>query len=327
MLTIISLSLLFLFSCEKTKFQWEPGISAPKYYPVGNVKINFHNAGHGSLTNFDNGWGDTYGSVASGDRYKEAPKEVFISYVSATDNLVYEGKVLLPQEKIRALFEKYNLDRKDNLGHLVLGMAPGGWIRVWFQTLDEKANNLVSIEVVKAQLKGHEDNTIGEGFRNKKSKYWDKYKSYWQYHGIPYESWSENEKEYDIYFDFYKQEKNEVGFNYISADGTYYQNKNEKCHKKLPVQFNPIAWLDKSDTVYECNVAMPKNFKEYIEQKKLKEVRLKFELENDDQHAVIYLITNDSKEKIMRFKSKIPTAEEKKNKDYSYATEVEYFIP
>ncbi|GGP06640.1 hypothetical protein GCM10010992_27360 [Cloacibacterium rupense] len=323
---MISLSLLFLFSCQKTKFQWEPSISAPKYYPVGDVKIDFGNAGHGSLTNFDNGWGDTYGAVSSGDIYKEAPKEVFISYVSAIDNLVYKGEVLLPQEHIRSLFEKYKLDKKDNLGYLVVGMAPNGWIRVWFQTIDKKANDLVCIELAKAKLKGYEDNTIGEGFRNKKSKYWDKYKIYWQLHGIPYEAWANNEKEYDMYFDFYKQEKNKVGFNYISADGTYYQKENEKCYQKLPVQFNPIAWLGKSNIVYECNVAMPKNFKKYIEQKKLKEVKLKFELEDDDQHAVIYLITNNLKEKIMRFKNKTPTAEEKKNNDYYYATEVEYFI-
>lgn len=65
---------LFVISCGKekktdevltTKFGWEPGISAPKYYPVGDVKVDFGNAGHGSLTNFDNGWGNEYGGVDS----------------------------------------------------------------------------------------------------------------------------------------------------------------------------------------------------------------------------------------------------------------------
>ncbi|MGE4513591.1 MAG: hypothetical protein AB7E26_07245 [Chryseobacterium sp.] len=55
-LGMIFLSTL-LSSCQKNKYPWEPGISAPKYYPVGYVKIDFGNAGHGSLTNFDNGRG------------------------------------------------------------------------------------------------------------------------------------------------------------------------------------------------------------------------------------------------------------------------------
>jgi hypothetical protein len=46
------------------------------------------------------------------------------------------------------------LDKEENSGNLVVGMAPGGWIRVWFHTLDEKTNDLVNIEVAKAQLKG-----------------------------------------------------------------------------------------------------------------------------------------------------------------------------
>lgn len=72
---------------------------------------------------------------------------------------------------------------------------------------------------------------------------------------------------------------------------------------------------------------MPKNFKKYVDQKKLKEVNLRLEIENDNEHAVLYLVTNNTKEKILRFRNKIPTAEEKKNNDYAYATEVEYFIP
>lgn len=328
LLTIISLiSLFMLFSCHKTKFQWEPGISAPKYYPVaGNV--NFGNAGHGSNTAFDNGWEDTYGAVSSGDRYKEAPKEVYINYYSVVDSKNFEGIVKLPQEKIRYLFEKYNLDRKYNLGHLVVGMAPGGWIKVWFQTLDEKANDLVSVEVVKAQLKGFKNDSVGIGLKTKNFKTWGNTYTYWQLHGIPYEAWAENEKEYDIYFDFYTSNHEEVGYGYVSKDGTYYQGIGieKKFHQKLPVEIE-FGWIGKMNKSYCCKVTMPKNFQKYLEQKKMKEVSLHLEIEKDDEHAILCLIRNNEKEKIVRFRNKIPTAEEKKNKDYSYATEIEYFIP
>ena len=309
---------MLLFSCQKTKYPWQPGISAPKYYPVGDVKIDFGNAGQGSLTNFDNGWGDEYGAV-SGDRNKEIPKEVYIYYISAIDNLEYNGKVILPQEKILNLFREYDVD-DDYWAHLVVGMAPGGWIRVWFTTID------VQVEVAKTKLKGVEDLTIGDGFRYKKSDYWKKYKIYWQHHGIPYSAWAENEKEYDIIFDFDKPNYRKVGFSYISADGTIYEAGREKAHQKLPVQLEQIAWLGKNEEAYNCKVPFPKNFKKYIEQKKLQKVPLRLEIEKDDEHAVIYLITNSSKEKIIRFKNKATTAEEKKNVDYDYAKEVEYFI-
>lgn len=46
-----------LSSCQKNKYPWEPGISAPKYYPITDVVVDFGNAGNGSLTNFDNGRG------------------------------------------------------------------------------------------------------------------------------------------------------------------------------------------------------------------------------------------------------------------------------
>ena len=327
---MISLSLLFLFSCQKTKFQWEPGISAPKYYLVGDVKIDFGNAGHGSLTNFDPGWGNIYGAVSSGDIYKEAPKEVLIHYASCAENYTYEGKVLLPQERIRSLFEKYNLDKKGNSGNLVVGMAPGGWIRVWFHTLDEKANDLVNIEVAKAQLKGSYDDTANERYKVKNFENWGKYYTYWQHHGIPYEAWANNEKEYDMYFDFNKPNKREIQFSYISSDGTFYQGEQGdvgiKVHQKLPVQIEQMPWLAKSGSSYCCKVPFPKNFKKYIEQKKIREIKFRLEIEKDDEHAIMYLITNGTKEKIVRFKNKQPTQKEIEEVDYDYATEVEYFI-
>lgn len=74
----------------------------------GGVRVDFGNAGHGSLTNFDNGWGDQYGALSSGERYKEIPKEVFIHYSSCAENYTYQGTVHLPQDKLKALFQKYD---------------------------------------------------------------------------------------------------------------------------------------------------------------------------------------------------------------------------
>jgi DNA-directed RNA polymerase beta subunit len=72
---------------------------------------------------------------------------------------------------------------------------------------------------------------------------------------------------------------------------------------------------------------MPKSFKSFVEKKGLKTIIFKLEIDDNDQDATLYLVTNGTKEKIMRFRNKIPTAEEKKNNEYTYATEVVYFIP
>lgn len=61
---------------------------------------------------------------------------------------IFKGDVHLNQQEILKLFRKYKIN-DDNFAHLVVGMAPGGWIRVWFKTIDEQ------VEVAKAQLKGY----------------------------------------------------------------------------------------------------------------------------------------------------------------------------
>lgn len=309
---------LFLSSCQKTKYQWQPGISAPKYYPVAG-NISFENAGHGSNTSFANGWGNEYGGVVSGEKYKEIPKEVFINYYSVVDGKDFRGKVLLDQKKILNLFRKYNIN-DDKFAHLVVGMAPGGWIRVWFTTVDEQ------IEVAKAKLKGYINNDIGVGLKTKNFKTWGSTYTYWKHHGIPYEAWANNEKEYDIIFDFDKPNHRKVNFGYVSKDGTIYEAPAEKSHQKLPVEIE-ICWLSKAKESYCCKIPMPKSFQKVVEQNKLKEVYITLKIENDDEHAVLYLISNNENIKLVRFKSKKPTTEEKKEIDYGYASEVEYFIP
>lgn len=330
---MLMISLSLLQSCNKNKYRWEAGISAPSYYPAADVRVGFDNAGHGSLTSFNPGWGQTYGAVV-GEKWKDAPKEVSIHYNSGAENYTYDGKISLPQEKIRDLFNQYDLDDEDNLGHLVVGMAPGGWIRVWFQIsvgFVNEGGKVLQIEVAKAKLNGSYDDTANERYKIKNFENWGKYYTYWQLHGIPYEAWANNEKEYNIVFDFNKPNHREIGFSYISEDGTYFQGRKTLCdtlyHQKIPVQIEQIAWLGKSGNSYCCKVPMPKNYKKYIDQKKLKQVRLKLEIENDDEHATLYLVTNNTKEKILRFRNKIPTEKEIKDVDFAYATEIEYFIP
>lgn len=350
----ISLSTTLL-SCRKepNKFQWQPGISAPKFYPVGGVSVDFNVAGNGSLTNFDNGWGNQYGSVVSGDKYKEVPKEVHIKYYSAVDNLEYKGTVNLPQEKLLALFQKYNKQYseqhkgKDTIGFMssiIVGMAPGGWVRVWYTTSDfDKFEN---IEVAKTRLKGIEDPTIEDNFRYKTGDYWTKYKNYWQHHGIPYQAWANNEKEYYYDMKFVSPNKDsKLDRSYIvSSDGWYSSfyseepsdNINDISNKgwksKLPVHLS-VSWINKSNsTYYDTNIVMPKSLKKvfeetYIPYKKYTYSNFIIELENDNKHSNVYLKTKDKTIKLLRFKGELSKKGNQDFGNYMYAKEIEYFVP
>ena len=186
----ILLILVFLFSsCNnipKNKFWWEAGISAPKYYLIGGAKVDLEYAGYGTLANIDNGWGDNYGAIGSIEKYKDLPKNAHIEYCSAVENLIFEGTVALPYDKILALFKKYCPDKENDTAVLIVGMAPGGWIRVWFQSLNVLERYHI-IEITKAQLKGKQDLTLNPEFINKTQPYWDNYKTYWNHFGIPLE--------------------------------------------------------------------------------------------------------------------------------------------
>jgi hypothetical protein len=322
---------IILSSCDKKsddKFQWEAGISAPKYYPIGGVKVDLEYAGYSSLTNLDNGWAYNYGGIVSGEKYKDLPKKATIEYCSAVDNLVYKGSIPLPYDKILNLFKKYCKDKENDSAVLIVGMAPGGWIRVWFQSLNVLSENHI-IEVTQAQLKGKEDLTLNEEFLNKNEPYWDKYKTYWQHFGIPLEAWASNEKKYNLYLNLSKPNPEyNITSQYNSLDGTLYfgdWKDDEKMVGKLPADLI-IGWISKTDTIsYDTHVLMPKNFTKFVENKKTKKVEIVLEIENNEQFGILYLITNNKKEKILRFKNLLSTSN-KAVGDSNFSNQVEYFI-
>ncbi|MFY7845314.1 hypothetical protein [Chryseobacterium gambrini] len=207
----------------------------------------------------------------------------------------------------------------------------GGHLGNILQALDEKADEYVNLEVAKGHLNGYKDETVGAGLKTKDFKTWGNTYSYWQHHGIPYEAWANNEREYDIYFDFNfnKPNKREVGFGFTSLDGTFEQwiGIYEKFRRKLPVEFE-LGWRDKAKKTFYCSkFVMPKSFRSFVEKKELKIIIFNLEIDDNDRDATLYLVTNKTKEKILKFRNKQPTAEEKKNNEYNYATEVEYFMP
>lgn len=324
---IMILGNCLLFSCKERvkKYWWEPAISAPKYYPIAG-KVDFGNAGYGSDFTFDTGWGDDYGGIVSSDRYKEIPKEVYIDYYSVVDGLRFEGKMPLPQEKLEKLFKKYPTEN-----WLLVGMAPGGWIRVWFETYDTDEEDYINIEIIKGKLEGHIDENVGVVTKDYET--WGDAYTYWQLHGIPYEAWAENEKEYDIVLlDIEKTNPQYkiTSLEYTSLDGTYYffVPFDTVFKAKLPADME-IHWESKKTGIlYDTHLTIPKNINKIIEKRNPQKIILRLAIEEDDQHAIIYINTGGKEEKLLRFKNHpiYSNSDDTPLGKSGFTKEIEYFI-
>jgi hypothetical protein len=220
----------------------------------------------------------------------------------------------LPYEKIEKLFKKYIKDKEMGSGVLIVGLAPGGWIRVWVYFNLVGKDNIRNIEIMTAQVKGHEDPTMGEGFKNKNDPYWEKHNYYWNHFGIPLEAWATTEKEYNLFFNFEAPNPdNGVSFQYSSLDGTLGPRgkTTDSLKQKLPADL-VLSWCTKkNDSLigYDTHILMPKNFTKIVESKKTNNVEILLEIKKNKEYGVLYLITNNKKERILKFKNIIDTGE------------------
>lgn len=347
---------ILLISCKQTKgqekkdstdrFEWSAAVSAPKFYPAAGT-VNFGYAVAGQSTPFDPGWGDQYGNFVTGDRYKPIPEEVFIDYASATDSLPYKGTLKLPKDKILQIFKENQKDFYKThefsplntfSSYIVVGMAPGGWIRVWV-----RGNNDFQLkEVLKAQLPTYHDPKLNKAYGNRKD--WDEKSIYWQKHGVPYEAWAENEKVYEYGFKFVTKNKksNFYTSNVVSKDGWWtsflaegtaidsLNTKNNTWRGKIPVDVS-ISWKDSiSGRVYDNKIAMPKTFEKifkdtYLQNNEFVNSYIYLELEKDNRHVTVFFKSKKGKIKVLRFKGSLT-----KNKDlfdnYPYPKDIQYFI-
>ncbi len=323
---LMILSNCLIFSCQEKKYDWEPGISGAIYYPIAG-DVNFGNAGYGSGAGFSNcwGWGHTYGAIVSGNKYKAIPKEVYIDYYSVVDRLNFEGKVPLPQEKLKKLFKKY----PDEFVKLIVGMAPGGWIRVWFYVDDESVGKFIHIELAKAKLDGHIDESVGIGLRTKDYETWGDAYTYWQLHGVPYEAWAENEKEYNILIMDVERTNPQYecqDIDYSSLDGSVYYlcPFDEVFKSKLPADMMVYWKSKKTNILYDTHLTIPKNVNKVIEKRNPEKITLRLEIEEDEQHGIIYINTGRKEEKWLRFKN-YPTDSLVLGAN-GFTKDIEYFI-
>ncbi|HSD05676.1 DUF2931 family protein [Flavobacterium sp.] len=329
-----------LFSCQpKDKFDWEIGLSAPKYYS-SIPSVSFYNKGkivHNVSTDFgiDPGWGETSGGYASGSEPDEIPDSLVVNWDCGVDMVSYELKTKLPREKMLQLFQNPVTDIEGIVrpySLIIVGTAPGGNVTVWMRAIS------VLTEIAKFKAKEIKKNnpydkdrvtlwtSTGESAKENLI--------YLNLHGIPYSVWQKGEKEYDYDIGFTSEGEDikNLIITSFTKEGSWYQsftgkesestvelfkwddfkyieNNNLVKKVKLPVQLS-ISWRNTSDDiVLNGEVLMPQNLEKLMTESYLDSITGKLEYFNriiigaykGGGRGVVWLTGKNKKTKLLEF--------------------------
>ena len=320
------LVLLVLAGCSpKDKYEWNAGLSGPKYYPSGAPRVEYFYkgksvAGASIGTGADQGWGVTAGGYSGGDQYKDIPDSVAVQWVCSVDNYLYRGGARLPRERMLELFKngfKTVYGMKTTYTSIVAGMAPGGNVTIWLRG----SERLTEVIRFKAQER-LEDPYIDKDYREKTVKNWGNYLTYWYLHGVPYDIWEKGDKEYDYDIGFSSEEKDVTPYMvFYTKDGTWYQpskgdlafqsidwqewgkfeykeNNNLIKNLKLPVQIHFL--FEYKGGNYSTGIILPQDFKKYFENQANN--RITIGVEKNAETGILWVSGKKGSQKVMRFK-------------------------
>ena len=327
------LVLVVLAGCSpKDKYEWNAGMSAPKYYGNGGPMVEYFYkgksvAGASANIGFDPGWGVTAGGYSGGEQYKDIPDSVAVSWICATDGIEYRGGARLPRERMLELFKngfKTVYGMKTTYTSIVAGMAPGGNATIWLRG----SERLTEIIRFKAENNGiwmehDEDYNKYERETITSKEYINSEFNIFRYlHGVPYDIWEKGDKEYDYDIGFSSEEKDVTPYMvFYTKDGTWYQpskgdlafqsidwqewgkfeykeNNNLIKNLKLPVEIHFL--FEYKGGNYSTGIILPQDFKKYFENQANN--RITIGVEKNAETGILWVSGKKGSQKVMRFK-------------------------
>jgi hypothetical protein len=126
-----------------TPLEYAAGICAPKLYPVEVYTGDFYAVNDwlplASGGVVDIGWGNNGMNMS---RSRIIPTGFKVTYFAYMENKFYTGDFALPSDTIRSLFKEgiieYRTKKYDTYDAMIVGMAPGGVLVVWMQSVDKQ---------------------------------------------------------------------------------------------------------------------------------------------------------------------------------------------
>lgn len=137
------LSLTAFFGGKMTKFKWATEASAPEHYAMEIIAANLiYGEGDAAYVpggaSIAPGWG-TAAASAGAHGPRPIPRVLDILFFSYTEDAFYRGKFVLPYNKMLAAFQAgydFNfggLRKRETLGAISVGVAPGGVVAIWLK--------------------------------------------------------------------------------------------------------------------------------------------------------------------------------------------------